>query len=210
MPILTDSLPSNKFDTIEEVTPIAKIEAPAVATSVALSAYSSTVLSVQPTASATLSTQLATSVASTTSIASAIPPTQPANSIVISDRMLPIFRSSDTKTDAGTQVGHYRNLLYCHNSATVFGFLADLPLGTTFTVNLDGVSTTYKIVDKLTISRTALETNNRMNYLTNSASYVDHSAGISIDADVVLMTCAGTSYGNGDASHRTLVFADKV
>ena len=35
-------------------------------------------------------------------------------------------------------------------------------------------------------------------------------ASTALGYDVALLTCAGTPYGNGDASHRLVVFANRI
>lgn len=186
----------DKTESIENVSKIAKIEQ-ASPVSVNLNR-----------ALSTASNTTTTSVARTASVTSSA---TSGDRITIAGNTISIFTSSSTTIDAGSRVGSFRKLLYGHNSSAVFGRLTNVAVGSTFTVTLGGTTTTYRILQKITVLKSSLEVNNRMNYLVNSASYTDRDVGISTGThDLVLMTCAGTLYGNGDASHRTLIFADKV
>lgn len=195
-PVLTDFSPLKHFDSIEKVTPVEKTAKTEVAT-------------VNRTRAARSNSVTTTRSASTAIARTASAQTVSGDRISIAGRTVPIFVSSNTSIDAGSKVGLFRKLLYGHNSSAVFGILANVSAGSTFTVTMNGATTTYRISQKITVEKTSLMANNRMNYLVNSASYT--APGISTGShDVVLMTCAGTLYGNGDASHRTLIFADRV
>ena len=57
--------------------------------------------------------------------------------ISIAGNTVPIFYSSNTLIDAGSQVGLYgEHFLYGHNTANVFGGLANLGIGARFTALL--------------------------------------------------------------------------
>lgn len=129
-----------------------------------------------------------------------------ANSLTIAGRTLPVFYSSDLSIDAGTSVGLYGGaFLYGHNSAQVFGILASLPDGTTFTLTLNGQSTTYRIVTRTTLSTTALNANASARAAIYRASYLGAQHSLSI------MTCAGTYDPSlGTNTHRLILFADKI
>lgn len=193
---LTDFSTFDKIESIENVSKIAKIEQ--------ISPISVNLNRALSTASNTTTTSVARTASVTSSATSG-------GRITIAGNTISIFASSSTTIDAGSRVGSFRKLLYGHNSSTVFGRLSSVATGSTFTVTLGGTTTTYRILQKITVLKSSLEVNNRMNYLVNSASYTDRDARIATGAhDLVLMTCAGTLYGNGNASHRTLIFADRI
>ena len=128
--------------------------------------------------------------------------------ININGHIVPIFYSSDTMIDAGGQAGlfnykgNYR-LIYGHNTPQVFGILSSLPIGTTFTITIGGNTTTYRITNSATYDKATVQS-----YMKRISKYGQLPDG-SVHS-FVLMTCAGTSYGNGDASHRTLVGVDAI
>lgn len=83
-------------------------------------------------------------------------------------------------------------LVYAHNTAGLFGDLKDLHNGDMLMV--DGV--TYKV-------------SNREEYAEADvpmAKLIRDALG----HNIALMTCYGVEYGNGDASHRLVIFADAI
>ena len=129
------------------------------------------------------------------------------NSISILGRTIDIFVSSDTRINAGSMVARYINgskyrgqFYYGHNSAQVFGGLANLSVGSTFTINLDGTDYHYRIAKIETVANDDTLASN----MKKVASGKDYNG---TQYDVTLMTCAGTPYGNGNATHRTIVYA---
>ena len=141
--------------------------------------------------------------------------------IEIAGNSVPIFYSSDTLIDSGSQAGLYdKHFIYGHNTANVFGGLANLGIGSYFTVTLSGTTKTYQIVnaDLQTKSHfegdvvrktamagmTVVTTMKMMKAITAYGEYNGNNY------DYILMTCAGTSYGNGDASHRLILMANEV
>ena len=131
------------------------------------------------------------------------------NYIIIAGRSLNIVPVSQTEINAGDHVNKYgEKLLYGHNSSTVFGNLKNLGIGSTFTITENGTTTTYKIAKTITF-----EKNNGLLQLNGDGSYMKSVANArsnGVNYDLALMTCAGTSYGNGDASHRLVLFANKI
>ena len=129
------------------------------------------------------------------------------NSISILGRTIDIFVSSDTRINAGSMVARYINgskyrgqFYYGHNSAQVFGGLANLSVGSTFTINLDGTDYQYRIAKiETVVNDDSLAFN-----MKKVASGKDYNG---TQYDVTLMTCAGTPYGDGNATHRTIVYA---
>lgn len=130
-----------------------------------------------------------------------------ANYISILGRTIDLFVSNDTAINAGSMVARYINgskypgrFYYGHNSSQVFGGLANLWVGSTFTINLDGTNYNYYIAKIETVSNDDVLASN----MKKIASGRDYSG---VQYDVTLMTCAGTPYGNGNATHRTIVYA---
>lgn len=129
------------------------------------------------------------------------------NSISILGRTIDIFVSSDTRINAGSMVARYINgnkyrgqFYYGHNSSQVFGGLANLSVGSTFTINLDGTDYQYRIAKIETVANDDSLASN----MKKVASGKDYNG---TQYDVTLMTCAGTPYGDGNATHRTIVYA---
>lgn len=143
------------------------------------------------------------------------------DSIYIAGNDIPIFHSSNTMIDAGNEVGLYgSHFLYGHNTAHVFGGLRYLGVGDRFTVTLDGVTRTYQIMNTDTREKSYFEGSfyrqkkmpgmvvfepvRVMNAITSNGEYQGQYY------DYIIMTCAGTSYGNGDASHRLILMANEI
>lgn len=152
-------------------------------------------------------TYAAPAVRSYTSTATSYSSETRTNSISILGRTIDIFVSSDTRINAGSMVARYINgskyrgqFYYGHNSAQVFGGLANLSVGSTFTINLDGTDYQYRIAKIETVANDDSLASN----MKKVASGKDYSG---TQYDVTLMTCAGTPYGDGNATHRTIVYA---
>lgn len=131
----------------------------------------------------------------------------PANAISVVGRVIPIVDVADTAIDAGGHVNKYGDkFLYGHNSAAVFGDLVYLGVGSVFMVSYAGVTSTYQVNEVQIFEKTSATTlsSNGLNY---RMSAIVNGKG---RYDMVLMTCYGTMYGNGDASHRLVVFANRV
>ncbi len=132
----------------------------------------------------------------------------PNNSINITGRTLEIVEVGSTTVDSGNHVNKYGDkFLYGHNTGAVFGGLTSMGVGSTFTVNYGGVTTNYRVAKVMIYEKNTsngrLELNGSGNYMRGVANAV--SDGVHYDLSV--MTCYGTSYGNGDASHRLVLFA---
>lgn len=129
------------------------------------------------------------------------------NYISILGRTINLFVSNDTAINAGSMVARYVNggkypgrFYYGHNSGAVFGGLANLWVGSTFTINLDGTNYNYAIAKIETVPNDNVLASN----MKKIAAGKDFGG---VQYDVTLMTCAGTPYGNGNATHRTIVYA---
>ena len=128
------------------------------------------------------------------------------DNITIFGRSLAISAAASPSEDAGGAVKSYGKMLYGHNSAAVFRNLVNAQAGTTFTVTQGGVTRTYRVAETATfekISSTALKLGEQKYTM---AALAKNARG----HNLVLITCAGESYGNGDASHRLAVFADEI
>ncbi|MBR2709961.1 sortase [Candidatus Saccharibacteria bacterium] len=149
--------------------------------------------------------------ANTINIASVPIYTAPANSITIAGRTIEIVNVASTTVNAGNHVNKYgEKFLYGHNSYNVFGALLGLNAGATFSVKTDGVTKNYVVSRAETFEKNRetgkLQKDGKgsLMYAVSLATY----GGVSYD--LALMTCAGTSYGNGDASHRYVLFANQI
>lgn len=137
------------------------------------------------------------------------------NSIAIAGHTLAIKDVDDTSVDAGDHVNKYGDkFLYGHNSSAVFGGLANLSVGQTFSVDYDGVVNTYQIAKMVTFAknfeRGTLEYgDSSYNYFPALARRAQFGKNGPI-YDLSIMTCAGTSLGGGDATHRLVIFANKI
>ena len=135
----------------------------------------------------------------------------PANNIQVAGRTIEIVDVGDTRIDAGNHVNKYgARFLYGHNSWNVFGGLTSLGVGSTFTITYGGVSTNYQVANVVIYEKNVgnglLQINGFGDYMY-SVAMATHD---SVQYDLSLMTCYGTSYGNGDASHRWVVFANAI
>lgn len=135
----------------------------------------------------------------------------PSNNISIAGRILEIVDVTDTAVDSGGHVNKYGGkFLYGHNSVAVFGGLTGLGVGSGFSVTYGGATTNY-VVSKIVIYEKNVETGKLQ--LNGVGSYMRDVADAKSDGvyyDLSIMTCYGTSYGNGDASHRWVIFANAV
>ena len=133
------------------------------------------------------------------------------NSISILGKNIAVQDVGDTSVNAGNHVNKYgARFYYGHNSGAVFGGLPNLGVGSTFTITYGGVVRTYRVAKTMifekNVSNSRLQLNGEGNYMKSVAGAV--SGGVQYD--VSLMTCYGTSYGNGDASHRFVIFANAI
>lgn len=136
-------------------------------------------------------------------------PSVPANNIQIAGKTLEIVDVNDTLVDSGNHVNKYgEKFLYGHNSPAVFRGLYNMVAGNTFKVTYGGVTKTYRVA-KVVI----FEKNGNLLQIDGSGNYMMSVSKAKFQGtthDLSLMTCYGTSYGNGDASHRLVIFADEI
>ncbi len=135
----------------------------------------------------------------------------PANNIQYAGRVIQIVDVGDTVVDAGNHVNKYGDrFLYGHNSWGVFGALPNMGAGSVFSVTYGGVTTNYQIV------KTEIFEKNPDSGLLQIGGFGDYMYSVAtaiyngVPYDLSLMTCYGESYGNGDASHRYVVFANAI
>lgn len=133
-----------------------------------------------------------------------------ANHIDIAGRSLEVVSVDNTAVDSGNHVNKYNGkFLYGHNSAGVFGVLYGVNEGDTFSLTENGVTRSYRVqavviyekIDDYTLS---------LNGQKIKMSVVAKARYSGVNYDLSLMTCYGTSYGNGDASHRLVLFASAI
>ena len=105
--------------------------------------------------------------------------------------------------------------IFGHNSSNIFGNLASLPNGTIFSVTLSGQTTTYRISFKETVCDYTNGQQHGARY--DCANYpepvlnMNHAVMPYLrGANLAIMTCAGAPLGQGDATHRLVVYANKV
>lgn len=146
-------------------------------------------------------------------------PAVPANRIEIGGRTVEIIDSNDTRNDAGKYVARYNDhFLYGHNSATVFDVLYRVGIGNIFSITYGGVTTNYQIKNIIIYRKTGdtslrvEDANSDINGVDVAMKYVakGQEKRNGRQYSIALMTCYGTSYGNGDASHRLVVFANAI
>ena len=137
--------------------------------------------------------------------------TPPMNQITIAGRSIQINDVADTSVDSGNFVNKYGpSFLYGHNSWNVFGSLVNVPAGSVFSVTYGGVVTNYQVTQVVIFEK---NTGNGLLQLNGGGNYMRRVANATHDGvqyDLSIMTCYGTSYGNGDASHRLVLFANAI
>ena len=132
------------------------------------------------------------------------------NLISIAGRTIPVFDVADTTVNAGNHVNKYGNSFYYgHNTSAVFGGIVNLGVGDTFSINYNGVNHNYRvsktIIFEKNVEKGLLQLNGLGSYMKN----VSLARNNGVQYSVSLMTCYGVSYGNGDASHRFVIFANE-
>ena len=145
---------------------------------------------------------------------------QPQNAIIIAGRTIPIEQSYDTGYVSDSIANRYGDkFIYGHNSAGVFGVLYGAGVGQTFSVFNNGVKKNYIISDIVIYEKNdangLLQLNGSGNYMKSVSNAIKKSVSdngqVSLNYyDLALMTCYGTMYGGGRASHRLVVFAREV
>ena len=96
----------------------------------------------------------------------------------------------------------YKKMIYGHNSYNLLGTLAYRYVGETIAI-VDGGATNYYVVSDIQMYEKTDDGG-----LNGDPKLMTKIAKTALGHDLALLTCAGTSYGNGDASHRLVVFVD--
>ena len=139
----------------------------------------------------------ATAVKSNTQTASKTTPS--GSYISILGKNLNIFQTGSTEVDAGSRVARYGSkFLFGHNSGNVFAGLSGV---SSFSVTINGATTNYRVSKVATMTKE--EASRRMNAMAQGGYNGKYY-------DLAIMTCAGTNLGGGDATHRTVLFANAV
>ena len=94
--------------------------------------------------------------------------------------------------------------IYAHNTANLLGSIIYMYEGMYFSITENGVATTYQVITTAIYEKAENGYLNGDKELTKDVEY--EASGYSIS----MMTCYGTMLGNGDATHRFVVFADAV
>ena len=95
-------------------------------------------------------------------------------------------------------------LIYGHNSSNLLGNLGHLSIGEVFTITEGGVTSNYQVTNMVMYEKTP------DGFLNGDWDLMGQIMRTAMGNDVAIMTCAGQSYGNGDASHRLVVYANRV
>ena len=98
----------------------------------------------------------------------------------------------------------FGKMIYGHNSWALLGNLAERYAGEIITITEGGVVSNYRVAESVLYAKTP------DGRLEGDPGLMSSIARTAMGHDVALFTCAGTSYGNGDASHRLVVYADRV
>lgn len=140
--------------------------------------------------------------------------------ITIGGRTISMYDTGSTADDAGTRVARYSNsFLYGHNTGAVFGHLAGLPEGTTFSVTVNGQTTDYRISEKVIYNHEYTARGTELlypdglpgrNFMSNIINARATTVSGTRQHSLAIMTCHGVSWGGGDASQRLVVFADRI
>ena len=94
--------------------------------------------------------------------------------------------------------------IYAHNTPRLLGGLKNLKKDDIFTITESGVTQKYQVMDKLIYEKAS---NGYLNGDITLTRSVERNAN---GYDRAIMTCYGTTYKNGDASHRLVLFANAI
>ena len=98
----------------------------------------------------------------------------------------------------------YGKMIYGHNSYNLLGSLRSRAVGEVITITEGGVARDYRVAAVAMYEKTA------DGNLNGNPGLMTQIATSAMGHDLVLFTCAGTAYGNGDASHRLAVYVDAI
>ena len=133
------------------------------------------------------------------------------NYISISGKNIPVIDVTSTTVNAQDHVNKYGDRFYYgHNSASVFGGLVNYGVGSTFSINYGGVQHNYRVAKTVIYEKNAELGTLQLNGSGSYMKAVAKARSDNIQYDISLMTCYGTSYANGGASHRLVIFANEI
>lgn len=140
-------------------------------------------------------------------------PTNFSNYIQIGGRTLGITDVASIETTLQNPNAVYRytvpetggSYIYGHNSGAVFGNLAGLSVGATFAVARNGNVEAYRIEKTVVLEEQTTHMASR-----TAGSYYFHGVFQGGRYDVLIQTCAGTNLGNGQATHRLFILANRI
>ena len=181
-----------------------KIETPASSVSTIKTSYTQNKKALTRTAKATskASSSISTASSSTTQ------PSQPSSYFTINGQSSTIFdvaSNANAFPDAGRSIGFYRGkFFYGHRHSSVFSQLASTNVGNTISITLNGLTSTYRVSNKIT-----LEWSDANNNRNNFYKAIDNNG---VQHKYTLQTCAGNTItlpnGTTRSSHITYVFLD--
>ena len=125
------------------------------------------------------------------------------NTFSINGKNLQLVNVSTPAINAGDHVNRYSNMFYGHNSAGVF---AGIGSASEFSVMENGVMSKYRVMEQQIFEKYSATHLSLNGQVYSMASLANRAWGY----DVIVVTCAGQSLGNGDATHRLVLFANKV
>lgn len=114
---------------------------------------------------------------------------------------LPTGRGTNYLPVPGNGVGKYGRLYMGHNISSILLGIDSLPIGYTFSVYEGEQQHVYRVVGTQVVEKDDL--NGTINGMADGYYNGNYYSAI-------FMTCAGTSYGDGDASRRALMFANEI
>ncbi len=102
-----------------------------------------------------------------------------------------------------TDVYRFKHLIFAHNTSTLLGSLRNLSVGQVISVAENGAVTNFRVSAVSLYENTA-------SGLDGDPEFINKLVAHAMGHDLALLTCAGTPYGNGNATHRLVIYADAV
>lgn len=130
--------------------------------------------------------------------------------ISVSGRNIPVIEVSSTALDAGDHVNKFGDRFYYgHNSGNIFGGLVNYGVGTSFSINSNGITHNYRVAKVVVYEKNAELGRLQLNGSGSYMKAVSQARSDGVQYSIALMTCYGTPYGNGGATHRLVLFANE-
>ena len=130
--------------------------------------------------------------------------------ISVSGQNIPVIEVSSTALDAGDHVNKFGDRFYYgHNSGNVFGGLVNYGVGTSFSINSNGITHNYRVAKAVVYEKNAELGRLQLNGSGSYMKAVSQARSDGVQYSIALMTCYGTPYGNGGATHRLVLFANE-